>query len=391
MKTLRDFHFANKRVLLRIALDVPISESGEILDTFRIERTLPTINYLLEHGAKVILISKRGHKEPLSLKPLIPILERFLARPLTFASDCIGPKIKEQTLAMKSGEILLLENVRFHKEELENNSNFAKSLAENGQIFINDAFADSHREHSSISAITKYLPSAAGLLFEKEVRILSRILTKPWRPLVVIIGGAKLKTKSKVISKFLDFADEVLLGGKIANLLLAAKGYIPGKPLLEKGLISEVEKISLTNTKLHLPVDVIVSPDERGELYVRKTAPGAVRREEMILDIGPETISFFGQIILKAKMIIWSGPLGLFEEKVFERGTREIADRIARNHKAFRIAGGGDTLLALKKFNLREKFDFISTGGGAMLEFLAGKELPGIKALEENEDIFPLA
>jgi 3-phosphoglycerate kinase len=284
---------------------------------------------------------------------------------------------------MKEGEVLLLENLRFHREEKENDRNFSKKLAKLADVYVNDAFGISHREHASIVGVPKYLPSGAGLLLEKEVKILSKSLEEPWRPLVAIIGGAKISSKIKVIEQFLEKADHLLIGGKIANAILVIKGICIGRPWPPEEVAKEIAKFDLTSTKLHLPIDAVASPDETGKTYIRETGPGKVRRDEELLDIGPETIEVFSKIIEKAKMIIWSGPLGHFEEPLFERGTKMIAEKIAKNHQAFKIVGGGDTISALSKFGLREKFDHISTGGGAMLEFLSGKELPGLKILEK--------
>ncbi len=382
LKILEDLNVFNKRVLVRICLDIPFDQKGEPTDTFRIERALDTLKYLLDRKAKIILLSKRGHEEDLSLQPLVPILSKFLNQEVKFVPECIGLRVQKAVLALKPGEILLLENVRFHQEEKKNDPEFAKSLALLGEVFVNEAFADSHRAHASIVGIPNFLPSGAGKLFQKEVNVLSQVLLNPWRPLVALIGGIKVSTKAKVIKHFLEHADEVLLGGEIANAVLRAKGLCVSKPLLDSQDQFSLQNLNLTSPKLHLPIDVIVSSTKDGQLYTRQTGPGAVRRDEMILDIGSATIELFGKILKQAKMIVWAGPLGYFENKLFERGTKEIADIIIKNHQAFRLAGGGDTVFALKKFNVRDKFDFVSTGGGAMLEFLAGKKLPGLEALE---------
>ena len=388
LKTLKDLTLKNKRVLLRCDFNVPLDEKGNIRDDFRIKQTIPTIKYLIKNKAKVILISHLDDPEgkvveSLKLKPVQEKLIEYLGLPVMKASDCVGKEIEEQTRKMKEGEILLLENIRFHKGEKENDPNFAKALSKLGDIYINDAFGSCHRAHASIVGIPKYLPSGAGLLLEKEVKILSKVLGKPWRPLIVIIGGVKISTKIKVIRRFLEQADHLLIGGKIANAILTVKGICVGKPWPSEEVVKEIEKFNLTSTKLHFPIDGIVSPDETGKVYIRESAPGKVRKDELFLDIGPETIKIFSEVIKRAKMIVWSGPLGFFEEPFFEKGTKAIAEGIVRNHRAFKIAGGGDTIFALSKFGLREKFDHISTGGGAMLSFLEGKELPGLKVLEK--------
>jgi 3-phosphoglycerate kinase len=392
MRALKDFQLENKKVLLRVDFNVPLDKKGKILDDFRIKKTLPTINYLREKKAKIILISHLGRplknqkikakSKKYSLKLLVPCLENLFKAKVKFLEDCIGSKVKEKVEKMKGGEISLLENLRFHPEEEENNPRFAQELAELGDYFIQDAFGVCHRSHASVVELPKYLPSGMGLLLEREIKVLSKILREPWHPLVVIIGGIKIGTKIGAIRNFLKKADSLLIGGEIANVILRVKGICLSKPLPDEKIIDKLRDLQLTNPKLHLPVDVIVSPDKTGQLYIREEAPAAVRKEEEIFDIGPETIRMFSEIIKKAKMILWSGPLGFFENPLFEKGTKIIGDKIARNHKAFKVAGGGDTILALKKFHLREQFDFISTGGGAMLRFLGGEKLPGIEALK---------
>lgn len=387
-KTLKDFDFKSKRVFLRCDFNVPLDEKGNVEDDFRIKETLPTIEYLVKKGAKLILASHLGSpegrvREELKLTPVQEKLINYLKLPVMRVPGCIGRKIERQTLDMKEGEVLLLENLRFYKEEEENDSDFSKELSKLADIYIDDAFGVSHRAHASIVGVSQYLPSAMGFLFEKEIRALSRVLKKPWHPLVAIVGGVKISTKIKLIKQFLETADHLLLGGKIANIIFQVKGISIGRPWPEEKTAREIEKINLTSTKLHLPVDAVVSPDKTGKVYVRESAPGKVRNDEMLLDIGPETIAVFSKIIRSAKMIVWSGPLGFFEEPFFEKGTKEVAREIVRNHRAFKICGGGETLFALSKFGLRDRFDHVSTGGGAMLHFLSGEELPGLKALEE--------
>jgi phosphoglycerate kinase len=379
----------NKKILVRCDFNVPLDEKGEILDDFRIKVALPTIKYLIKNKGKVILISHLGRpkkrtikeRKKLSLKPVAEKLESLLKKSVKFLPDCLGEKVEKEIEKMKGGEILFLENLRFYKEEEEGNLEFAKALSKLGEVFIQEAFGVCHRSHASVIGVPRYLPSFAGFCLEKEIKILSQVLKNPWRPLVAIIGGIKIETKIKVIEQFLKKADFLLLGGEIANTILRVKGICVGKPWPSKEIIKEIEKFDLTDPKFRLPIDVIVSPDKNGQSYIRQSGVGKVRKEELILDIGPETIELFSKIIKNAKMIFWSGPLGYFEEKSFEEGTKKIAERIAKNHQAFKIAGGGDTLFALAKFKQRERFDHLSTGGGAMLEFLAGEKLPGIEVL----------
>ena len=313
MKTVKDFNVKNKRVLVRCDFNVPLDKKGNITDDFRIRQTLPTLRYLQENGAKLVLASHFADGK--CLDHVWKIVKEF-----------IGEK-----------DIVFLENLRLNKGEEENSNNFAKELADLADIYINDAFGVCHRTHASVVGVPKYLPSGAGFLLKKETSILSRIMQNPDRPFVAIIGGVKFESKAKVIDGFLRVADFVLTGGKI-------------------GFSHEVKKLNFS--KLVLPVDNIDT-----------------------FDIGPETIKLFSEKISKGKTIIWAGPMGLFEEPAFEKGTKEIAESMAENKEAFKIAGGGDTICALNKFGLIEKFDHISTGGGAMLEFLAGDKLPGLEAL----------
>ncbi len=391
MKTIKNLKVEEKRVLVRCDFNVPLTLDGRVADDFRIKKTIPTIEYLLKKRAKIILMSHLGdpegkRNESLSLKPVREKLSEYLKMPIGMIFDCIGAEVKDYISKMQPGEVLLLENLRFHKEEEEylkkENQGFAKELAKLGDVYLNEAFSTSHRSHASIIGIPKYLPSAAGLLLEKEIKILSRVLEDPWRPLVVIIGGSKISTKIGVIEQFLKKADHLLLGGEIANVLLEGKGLIVGRPFLEPEIYKRIEKIDIASSKIHLPVDGLITLKSRQEDYFRIGGVGSVKREEAVFDIGPETIKIFSKIIKEAKMILWSGPLGMFEEKNFENGTKEIAKNVARNYSAFKIVGGGDTNFALSKFGLVDKFEHVSTGGGAMLEFLSGKKLPGIEALK---------
>jgi len=387
-KTLENFNFKNKRVLVRADFNVPLDKKGVIEDEFRLKQALPTIKYLVKNRAKVILMSHLDNPqgkvvEGLKLTSIREKLKGYLSANIIKTDDCVGKKVENRIKEMKEGEILLLENLRFHKEEKENNPEFAKSLANLADVYVNDAFGSSHRAHASIVGVPKYLPSAAGLLLEKEISVLSNILKKPKRPLVAIIGGAKILSKIKVIKHFLKEADHLLIGGKIANAILIVKGICIGRVWPPEETVKDIESINLTSSNLHLPVDAIISPTPEGDFYTRKEAPGKVRTDELILDIGPETIKIFSEIIKSAKTIVWAGPLGFFEEPLFENGTRSIAEAIVRNKQAFKVAGGGDTIFSLSKFHLRERFDHVSTGGGAMLAFLGGEELPGLKVLEE--------
>lgn len=379
MKTLKDFNLSGKRVLVRCDFNVPISEKGEVLEDFRIKSTLPTIEFLIEAGAKVILLSHLEVKEKIvSLGPVAKKINALLEGKVKFLPGLINENTKNEIEKMKEGDVILLENVRFYKGEKEGDINFAKQLASLGDFYINEAFSCSHRKHASIYLLPKLLPSAAGFLLEKEVKTLSKILKEPERPMVAIIGGIKIETKIKTILNLLEKADHLLLGSKIGEAILAQKMVLIGREIKEEKL---VEKIELTNPKLHLPIDGRISLKEETEAYFRTGGIGTLKKEEEIYDIGPETTRIFSEIIKDAKTIFWSGPLGMFENKRFEGGTRDIAEAIVKNHLAFKVAGGGDTIFALNSFGLLEKFDFVSTGGGAMLEFLAGETLPGLEVL----------
>jgi len=397
MKTLRDFDLQEKTVLVRCDFNVPLDEKGNILDDFRIEKTLPTIKYLKEKKAKIILMSHLGRPEEakdsrlrekqFSLRPVAIRLSALLKEEIKFLPGCIGKNIAKEVKKTKPGKVILLENLRFYREETEGDLNFAKELAQLADFYFNDAFAVCHRAHASVVGITKYLPSGAGSLLAREIKILSKVLQEPWHPLVVIIGGVKIDTKIKTIEQFLKKADHLLLGGEISNIFLRAKGVCVGKPLPEKEVLDRIERIQLTDSKLHLPIDSIISlaDMEKGieEGYFRKAAPGLVRKDEEIYDLGPETIKVFSRIIREAKMILWNGPMGVYEKKPFEAGTREIARAVIKNYPAFTIVGGGDTVSAVGKFGVLEKIDHVSTGGGAMLDFLSGEKLPGLEALKK--------
>lgn len=384
MKNLKDFDVKDKRVLVRCDFNVPLDEEGNILDSFRIEQTIPTIKYLIEKKAKVILMSHLGNPEGDEITSLrLGIVADELNKlgiPVKMAPDCIGEIVEKQSLELEPGQVLLLENLRFYSGEENNDIIFSKELAKLGDIYINDAFGVCHRKHASVVGITEHLDSGIGLLLEKEIEALSRVLKDPKRPLVAIIGGAKIESKIEVIKTFLEKADHLLIGGITANTILIIKGMCIGRLWPAGPVTEEVKGIELTSTKLHLPIDVTASIDLKGS-SVRNSAPGKAKTDELILDIGEETIKIFITIIKEAKMIVWSGPMGLFENPLFANGTQKIAEAIANNEEAFKIVGGGDTIFALNKFNIKDKIDHVSTGGGAMLKFLSEEELPGLEAL----------
>lgn len=384
----------NKRIIVRVDFNVPLNQET-IKDDARIKAVLPTIKYLTNKGAKIILISHLGDplknkelrikKQQFSLKPIVLKLEELLGIKVTFLNDCLGKKIEERIKKMKEGEIVLLENLRFYVGEEKNDKIFAKSLAKLAQFYINEAFSVSHRQHASVSAITKFLPSYAGFLLEKEIAVLVKVLKKPERPFLVIIGGAKISTKIKVIENLLERVDYLLLGGALVNNFFKAQGYNVGKSLIETDYIKVAQNL-LTGPKkekLVLPIDVLVAKkiEPLVEPLVRHL--NEVKDDEIILDIGPETIRSFAYLIKEAKTILWNGPLGMFELPRFRNGSIIIARVIASRSQgqAYGIVGGGETIECLNQTKMAQYVDWISTGGGAMLEFLEGKILPGVKPL----------
>ncbi|MEK9153514.1 MAG: phosphoglycerate kinase [Patescibacteria group bacterium] len=387
----QDFNFLGKKVLLRCDLNVPLDDQGNILDDFRLQRALPTIFFLRKAGAIIILLShlgepqgiknKRKRKKQLTLKPIGQRLSELLREKVLFSKKNKGRSVRRLIQKMKPGEILLLENLRFDQGEEQNSLKFAQQLARLGDVFVNEAFSVCHRAHASVAALPQALPCLVGPELFKEFNFLSQILQKPPRPLVVIIGGNKTQSKLKVIKRFLDLADYLLLAGESANLVLAAKGLWPSHPLLPAEDMAMLQDIKLTDPKIYLPLDVLVSSEPNGGGIIRQTGPAGARRDEDIFDIGPETISVYQEIIGQAQTVFWAGPVGLFEVKAFSHGTRAIASAIAQSQAQLKLAGGGETVAALRKFNLTDDFSFISTGGGAMLSFLAGEKLPGLEAL----------
>ncbi|MBI4836933.1 MAG: phosphoglycerate kinase [Candidatus Portnoybacteria bacterium] len=387
MKPIRDIDVSDKRVLVRVDFNVSLDKQGNVVDDFRIKAVLPTIEYLIENHAKVILMSHLGKPngrvvENLRLDPVREKLAQYLNLPIVKTQDCIGEAVVEQVLKLSAGKVLLLENLRFHKEEEENDDKFARELARLGEIYVNDAFAVSHREHASVAAVVKHLPAYAGLILEKEIRILSEVFENPPRSLVVIIGGAKISTKIKLIKCFLGFADNILLGGALANTVLHAQGLAIGKSLIEEEMVGEVKSLQLTDTKMHIPVDTVVSADKTGNGEISVAPVGKIGDDELILDIGPETEKLFSEVIKNAKTVVWNGPMGLFEVEQFEHGTDAVARAII-SCSCHSVVGGGETTAFLAKRDWFDKFFHVSTGGGAMLEFLAGEKLPGIAALEK--------
>ena len=391
-KTIKDIDVKNKKVLMRVDFNVPLTPEGKVSDDTRIVKALPTIKYLKEQRAKIILMSHLGKPkgkvvEGLRLEPVARYLSTLLNESVLMLSDCIGEEVEIKVDGMLEGDIVLLENLRFHAEEENNDPEFAKKLVSLADVYVNDAFGTAHRAHASTEGVTKFIPAVAGLLMEEEINNLSNILEKPEHPLVCLVGGAKISTKIKVIEKLLERAEKVLLGGALVNNILIEKGQNIGKSKVEKEMAFEAKKLlpylEEGENKLYMPQDYIVasSPNENAKSRISNGTD--LKDFEMILDIGPKTIVQYKEIINNSNMVIWNGPMGLFEIPKFAKGSYEIAQAVADSN-AKSIIGGGETLDLVKSLGLEEKLTFVSTGGGAMLEFLEGKELPGIAALNDK-------
>jgi 3-phosphoglycerate kinase len=388
LKHIKDIDIKNKRVLLRCDLNVPFDDKFNILDDYRIIKSIPTIKFLSDNGAKVVIISHlsgkkdktTGKEQNFSIEFVAKKLAEVLDKKVLFINDTIGAPVEKAIEQMEFGDIILLENIRFYKEEEENSNIFADRLANLADMYVNDAFGVSHRAHASVNAITRYIPSYAGFLLFEEISNMEKVLQNPEKPLVAIIGGAKLETKIGVIEKFLQIADHVLVGGDVANAILQGKGLTTSGTMPDQKVIDQVNKIDITNTKLHLPVDAVACLKEGDSEYMRKTSIGAVRKEEKIFDIGPDTIGLYSSIIKVAKTVFFNGPMGLIENKDYVFGTLEVCKSIVES-KAYSIVGGGESNSFLKDVGLINKFSYASTGGGAMLEFVSGVQLPGLKAL----------
>ena len=387
-RTIRDFDSLNgKRVLTRVDFNVPLQD-GVISDDTRIRAALPTIQFALEQGAAVVLMSHLGRpkgKDPSqSLRPVAQRLSALLGRPVRFAEDCVGPEVEAQARSLQPGEVMLLENLRFHKEEEKNDPEFAKQLAALGDVYVNDAFGSAHRAHASVEAVAHFLPAAAGFLMEKEIKFLGKVLSDPERPLVVLLGGAKISDKLPVINNLMNLADKIMIGGGMANTFLKAEGYELGDSLVEDNAIEQARELLLCcSGKLMLPVDVVVADAFSNDANSQTVTVGQIKPGWRALDIGPHTVEKYRNQLQNARMIVWNGPMGVFEFPKFAVGTREIAKAIAES-SAISIIGGGDSVAAIEQAGLADRITHISTGGGASLEFLEGKTLPGIAALPDK-------
>jgi len=393
--TIGNVELKNKKVLLRVDFNVPLDENQNITDDIRIKASLPSINKILNGGGKVILMSHlgrpKGEKDlKFSLKPAADRLEVLLGKEVMFVDDCIGDSVNKIVDAMKRGDVLLLENVRFHKGETKNDEEFAKELASLGDVYINDAFGSAHRAHASTEGVTKFIDTcAAGYLMEKELDYLGSVLVNPERPYCAILGGAKISGKIDVINNLMDKVDTLIVGGGMAFTFLKAQGKEIGNSLLEEeklDLAKDIlQKVENSNANFLLPVDVIVAEEFKNDSALETVSVDNIPVDKMGLDIGPETIKLFAKELLNSKTIVWNGPMGVFEMEKFAKGTLSIAKTLAQatENGAVTVIGGGDSAAAISKAGLVSKVSHVSTGGGASLEFLEGKTLPGVAALDD--------
>jgi len=389
-KTVRDIEVKNKRVLVRVDFNVPLDRETKSIITSdkRIVESLKTIEYLMSAGAKVILCSHIGKTgQNTSLRPVAVRLSELIQKDVTFLDDCIGDEVKEAVSNMKSSDVILLENLRNHVEEEANDENFAKELASLAQVFVNDAFGTAHRAHASTEGVTKFLPSVCGFLIEKEIKALDQAMNNPVRPLVAIIGGAKVSSKIAVLTNLIDKVDTIIIGGAMAYTFQKSLGHKVGQSLVENDKLEialEIMKKAFdAGVKFILPVDNIVA-NEISENAIAQTALATDIPDDLMgVDIGEKTIELFKNEILTAGTVVWNGPVGVFEIEKFANGTRQIALALADSN-AITIIGGGDSAAAVEKFGVADKMTHISTGGGASLEFMEGKKLPGIEALEDK-------
>jgi phosphoglycerate kinase len=393
MKNIRDLDIKGKRLLIRVDFNVPLDSQGNITDDTRIRGVLPTINHALDEHAKIIIMSHLGRpkgqrQEKFSLAPAAKRLGRLINKEVKLAPDCIGPEVEKMVAAMQPGDVILLENLRFYSDEQENNSEFAAKLAHLADIYINDAFAVAHRAHASVVGITQHMETcAAGFLLQKEMDYFHRSVADPRRPLVAIIGGAKVSSKLGALRNLMDRVDKMIIGGAMANTFIKAMGHHVGKSLVEDDLLdtatSLIDKARAQNVKLYLPVDCIVADRYAADAETKQTTIQEVPAEWMILDIGPATTTLFNEALESAKTIIWNGPMGVFEMDAFSRGTMAMVSHVAASH-ALTIVGGGDTDVAVHKAGESNNISYMSTGGGAFLMLMEGKDLPGVTALNQK-------
>lgn len=394
-KTIKDIDVKGKKVFVRVDFNVPMDENQNITNDTRIRATLPTINYLLDNGAAVILACHVGRptearEAKFSTKPIVARLAELLGKEVKWAPDCVGPEAEKAASSLKAGEVLLLENLRYHKEEKKNDPAFAKQLASLADVAVDDAFGVSHRAHASNAGITQYLETVAGFLMEKEIQFIGHTLEAPQRPFVAIIGGAKVSDKIGVISNMIDKVDTIIIGGGMAHTFDAAKGLPVGNSLCEKDkfelALELLKKAETKGVKVVLPADVVVADKFAADANHKVVDVDKVEDGWEALDSGPKTSALYTEALQGAKTVIWNGPMGVFEFDAFAKGTEAVAKAVAKatEEGAVSIVGGGDSIAALKKTGLSDKISHISTGGGATLEFLEGKTLPGIASIADK-------
>ncbi|UCG35680.1 MAG: phosphoglycerate kinase [Candidatus Omnitrophota bacterium] len=391
-KSVKDVYLGGKRVLMRVDFNVPLDKSQRITDDNRIKAALPTIQFALQEGARLILMSHLGRpkgevKPEFSLKPAAKRLSELLGKPVKMLNDCIGQEVKSVVDNMQEGEAVMLENLRFHKEEEKNNPEFARELASLGDIFVNDAFGTCHRAHASTEGVTHYLESVSGFLVEKEIEYFQKILTSAQKPFVFVLGGAKVSDKIPVIENMMEKADAILIGGAMAYTFMKVKGIDIGASRLEDDMIETVknilDKAKQKKVEIILPIDHVITDDIESAQNVKTTDSQAIASGWMGVDIGPKSVNLFSEKIKGAKTVVWNGPVGIFEKEKFAVGTKALAAAIAQSD-ATSVIGGGDSAAAVAKFGLADKMSHISTGGGASLEYLEGKVLPGVAALTDK-------
>ncbi len=386
-KTVRDVKVKGKRVLMRVDFNVPLQD-GTITDDRRIRAALPTIQYLLEEGATVIAMSHLGRPkgqvvEDLRLTPVAARLSELLDRPVTKLDDCIGPDVERAVAEAQPGDVILLENVRFHGGEKKNDPEFAKQLAALGELYVNDAFGAAHRAHASVVGVAEYLPAVAGFLMEKELQALGGVLEAPEHPFIAILGGAKISGKIEVIDNLLPKVERLLIGGGMANTFFKAQGYPVGDSLVEDDVLDVAkEALAQAEDKLMLPVDVVIADAFDAKANSKVVPADQVPEGWRILDVGPETLTRFSEALRQARTVVWNGPMGVFEFPQFAKGTFAVAQALAEID-ATTVIGGGDSAAAVQQSGLADEMSHISTGGGASLEFLEGKTLPGVAALDD--------
>ncbi len=396
MLTMDTTSFAGKKALVRVDLNVPQDANGRVTDDSRARAIVRTVNKITGDGGSAILMSHLGRPKgkvnpAMSLEPVAEHLAGLLGKPVLFATDCIGPDAKAKAAALKPGEILVLENLRFHPEEEAGDEAFSRTLSELGDVYVNDAFGTAHRAHASTTVVAKFFPSAKlfGYLMQAEIDSVGKVLGNPQRPMIAIVGGSKVSSKIEVLENLLSSCDELIIGGGMANTFVKAMGGQTGASLVEEDLLETakgiIEKAKAKGVKLHIPTDAVVADAFAENANTDQCAADAVPDGWMALDIGPKSIEVFRKAILGSKTILWNGPMGVFEMKPFQQGTIAVANAVAEatDMGAFSLVGGGDSVAAVNQFGLADKISYVSTGGGAMLEYLEGKVLPGIAAVQQ--------